>query len=87
MPWLRVGRAMHPSFLYEIAFHLVAFTLLWRVRRGEFRAGELLTLYLAGYAVFRFVVEFVRANELVALGLTRSQWFCSRRGPWSLRAR
>jgi phosphatidylglycerol---prolipoprotein diacylglyceryl transferase len=69
------GVAMHPSFLYEIAFHLAAFAaLLWlKPRIGV--PGELLTLYLAGYATFRFAVEFTRANEPVWLDLTRPQWF------------
>ncbi len=80
-PGCASGDAMHPSFLYEIAFHVVAFVLLWRWRRRPVRPGELLTLYLAAYAVFRFGVEFVRANELVALDLTRSQWFLLAVGP------
>ena len=32
-------------------------------------------LYVAGYAVFRFLVEFVRGNEMVWAGLTRPQLF------------
>jgi hypothetical protein len=31
--------------------------------------------------VFRFAVEFVRGNEVVAWGLTRSQWFLLATGP------
>ena len=69
------GAPMHPSFLYEIAFHLAAFAaLLWLKARIK-APGELLTLYLAGYAGFRFAVEFARANETVWLDLTRPQWF------------
>jgi prolipoprotein diacylglyceryltransferase len=66
---------MHPSFGYEIVFHLVAFVALVRLRHRVTAPGELLTLYLAGYATFRFAVEFTRANEVVAAGLTRGQWF------------
>jgi prolipoprotein diacylglyceryltransferase len=69
------GVPMHPSFVYEIVFHLVAFALLLTLRSRVTAPGELLTLYLAGYATFRFGVEFVRANEVVAAGLTRGQWF------------
>jgi prolipoprotein diacylglyceryltransferase len=71
----RPGVPMHPSFLYEIVFHLVAFGVLLWLRPRITAPGELLTLYLAGYAVFRFGVEFTRANDVVALGLTRGQWF------------
>lgn len=70
------GVPLHPSFLYEIAFQLAAFAVLWFwLRRRPIAAGELLTLYILGYAVFRFAVEFVRGNEVVWLGLTRPQLF------------
>ncbi|BCI54866.1 diacylglyceryl transferase [Mycolicibacterium litorale] len=69
------GQAMHPSFLYEIAFQLAAFVILLWLRDRIHRPGELFVLYIAGYAAFRFLVEFTRANETVWLDLTRPQWF------------
>lgn len=70
------GVALHPSFVYEIAFHAAAFAVLWFYLRHRLTApGETLTLYLAGYGVFRFLVEFVRGNEVVWEGLTRPQLF------------
>jgi prolipoprotein diacylglyceryltransferase len=70
------GVPLHPSFLYEIAFHAVAFCLLWFWLRHRLTApGETLTLYLAGYGLFRFGVEFVRGNEVVWAGVTRPQLF------------
>jgi len=69
------GLPMHPSFLYEIAFQLAMFAALYWAKPRLERPGELFTLYLAGYAVFRFGVEFTRANEPVWLDLTRPQWF------------
>lgn len=70
------GVALHPSFAYEIAFHAVAFVVLWCWLRYRLQApGETLTLYLAGYGMFRFLVEFVRGNEVVWQGLTRPQLF------------
>lgn len=74
-PGCATGAAMHPSFAYEIAFHLLAFAVLLRLRGRPLPAGETLTLYLAAYGTFRFLVEFTRANETVWLGLTRPQWF------------
>ncbi|MEP7333952.1 MAG: prolipoprotein diacylglyceryl transferase family protein, partial [Terracoccus sp.] len=52
------GVPLHPSFAYEIVFHLIALALLlrWRDRLAE--PAGLFTLYVAGYAVFRFLVEF-----------------------------
>lgn len=70
------GVGLHPSFLYEIAFHSVAFALLWFwLRHLGLGAGETLTLYIGAYAVFRFLVEFVRGNEVAWLGMTRPQLF------------
>lgn len=70
------GVPLHPSFLYEIAFQAVAFLLLWLwLRHRPIAAGELLTLYIAAYGIFRFSVEFVRGNEVVWMGMTRPQLF------------
>jgi phosphatidylglycerol---prolipoprotein diacylglyceryl transferase len=67
------GVPRHPSFAYEIAFQLAAFVVLLRLHPRDHR--DLFTLYLAGYAIFRFLVEFVRGNEVVFAGLTRPQLF------------
>jgi phosphatidylglycerol---prolipoprotein diacylglyceryl transferase len=71
----RPGVPMHPSFGYEIAFQLLAFAAVLWLRPRVSVPGALFTFYLGGYAVFRFAVEFTRANEVVALGLTRGQLF------------
>ena len=70
------GVPLHPSFVYEIAFHAVAFALLWFwLRHRDIAAGETLTLYIAAYGIFRFCVEFVRGNEVAWTGFTRPQLF------------
>ncbi len=69
------GIALHPSFGYEIAFHVVAFLVIWRLRDALTRRGDLFVGYVAAYAIFRFGVEFVRGNEVVWAGLTRPQLF------------
>lgn len=74
-PGCVAGVAMHPSFLYEIAFQLAMFGILLWLRTRVTHPGELFIIYVAGYAMFRFFVEFVRANDTVWLGLTRPQWF------------
>ncbi|OBB57798.1 diacylglyceryl transferase [Mycobacterium sp. 852013-51886_SCH5428379] len=73
-PGCLTGAAMHPSFLYEIAFQLTAFVVLLWLRDRVHRPGELFVLYITAYAAFRFIVEFVRANDTVWLNLTRPQW-------------
>lgn len=70
------GVPLHPSFVYEIAFHAVSFVVLWQVLRHRLTApGETLVLYLAAYGVFRFFVEFLRGNDVAWAGLSRPQLF------------
>jgi prolipoprotein diacylglyceryltransferase len=70
------GVPLHPSFVYEIAFHLAAFAVIWLwLRRRTLPPGETFVWYVAAYGVFRFLVELVRGNEVVWEGLTRPQLF------------
>lgn len=74
-PGCVAGVPMHPSFLYEIVFCLLAFAALLWLRDRIDAPGETFVLFLAAYAVFRFGVEFTRANPPDLWGLTRSQVF------------
>jgi phosphatidylglycerol---prolipoprotein diacylglyceryl transferase len=67
------GGPMHPSMLYEIAFNLVAAALIIRFGRRVPVPGDLLKLYLLAAFLFRYLVEFVRGNEVQLLGLTGPQ--------------
>jgi len=70
------GVALHPSFLYEIAFHVTMFVaLLFYFRPRITVEGDLFKIYLLSYAVFRFFVEFVRGNVVMWHGLSGSQLF------------
>jgi prolipoprotein diacylglyceryltransferase len=67
------GGPMHPSMLYEIGFNLGAFGLIsWKGTLLPIR-GDTVKAYLLAYAVFRFLIEFVRGNEVQWLGLTGPQ--------------
>ena len=64
------------SFLYEIVFQLACFAVIWwGLRHRGLPPGEIFVWYVAAYGVFRFLVEFVRGNEVVWGGLTRPQLF------------
>jgi phosphatidylglycerol:prolipoprotein diacylglycerol transferase len=67
------NQRMHPSMLYEIAFHMIAFALILRFRHRVMVQGDTLKLYLLAAVVFRFLVEFVRANPEKFWGLTSAQ--------------
>ena len=58
------GSLRHPSQLYE-AFSegIVLFAVLWMLRRRKAFKGLMLPIYLGGYAVARFIVEFFRQPD------------------------
>ena len=60
--------------MIESAFHASMAVLLWRLQRVEALRWQLLKLYLAAYAVFRFGIEFVRTEPRIAWGLTAYQF-------------
>jgi phosphatidylglycerol:prolipoprotein diacylglycerol transferase len=64
---------VHPTQLYEAAFlgGLGCLLLRWRKRRAP--DALVLGRYLALTGTARFLIEFVRINERVALGLTLAQ--------------
>jgi phosphatidylglycerol---prolipoprotein diacylglyceryl transferase len=55
--------AVHPTQLYEVAAMLVAFAILWSLRRWRRPVGWLFGLYLVFAGVERFLVEIVRAKD------------------------
>jgi phosphatidylglycerol:prolipoprotein diacylglycerol transferase len=66
------GVTVHPTPIYEtLTMGLVAL-LLWRLR-DRVRPGVLFASYLVLGGLERFLVEFVRRNADVALGLTAAQ--------------
>jgi prolipoprotein diacylglyceryltransferase len=72
-----VGYLVHPTPLYDAGFNLLWFAVLIALRdHPRMQNGNLLKFGLAGYAVFRFFVEFVRNNQVLAFGLTGQQFFC-----------
>src|SRR5690242_11994354 len=67
------GVRVHPTPLYEAAAYLGIFALLWRLRREPAPDGTIFALYLVLSGAARFLVEFVRINPRIALGLTEAQ--------------
>jgi phosphatidylglycerol---prolipoprotein diacylglyceryl transferase len=63
---------VHPTPVYETLAMGLGAWLLWQLR-DRFRAGVLFAIYLVYAGSERFLVEFVRRNSDVALGLTTAQ--------------
>ena len=64
--------AVHPTPVYETLASLLIFALLWRLRR-RIAPLNLFGLYLVLAGAERFLVELIRRNDAVLLGLTQPQ--------------
>jgi len=85
VPWSMVfpqsgtAIARHPSQLYQMALEgLLLFALLWLFARKPRPTGQISGLFLMGYGVLRFLVEYTREPDaflgLLAAGLSMGQW-------------
>jgi len=84
LPWAMVfpqvdGLARHPSQLYEFLLEgLLLFALVWFYSRRWRPLGAVSGVFLAGYGVLRFLVEFTREPDsflgLLTLELSMGQW-------------
>jgi phosphatidylglycerol:prolipoprotein diacylglycerol transferase len=69
VPWAMVfpgggPSPRHPSQLYEVALEgVLLFVILWRLKDCGFRPGSIVCLFLAGYGILRFFVEFFREPD------------------------
>jgi phosphatidylglycerol:prolipoprotein diacylglycerol transferase len=74
-PWPHpAGIAVHPTALYEMVALLGIFVLLLHLRSRVAPAGALFSIYLLLASATRLLVETVRTNTPVVLGLTEAQW-------------
>ncbi len=60
--------AVHPTQLYEVAIMLVAFAVLWGLRKRDYPIGWIFGLYLVFAGVERFLIEILRAKDDRFLG-------------------
>ncbi|MFF9487852.1 prolipoprotein diacylglyceryl transferase [Streptomyces sp. NPDC014676] len=66
----------HPTFLYESLWCVgVALLVIWADRRFKLGHGRAFALYVAGYCVGRFWIEYMRVDEAHhILGLRLNNW-------------
>jgi phosphatidylglycerol---prolipoprotein diacylglyceryl transferase len=87
LPWVMVfpqsGSKMprHPSQLYQMALEgLLLFAVMWFYARKPRPTGRVGALFLMGYGVCRFVVEYFREPDTflqaLPLNLSMGQWLC-----------
>jgi phosphatidylglycerol---prolipoprotein diacylglyceryl transferase len=63
---------VHPTPVYETLASLLIFWFLWRIRKRS-APLQIFGLYLVLAGAERFLVEFIRRNDAVLLGLTQPQ--------------
>lgn len=71
----------HPSQLYHVVLEgILLFVIILLVRHFKPAKGTLGGVFLLGYGVARFIVEFFREPDahlgVLALGMTMGQWLC-----------
>jgi prolipoprotein diacylglyceryltransferase len=64
----------YPAQLYETISMLVLIGLLLSFQPYRRHDGQVMVLFLLGYAVHRFFNESIRIEPTYAMGLTLSQW-------------
>lgn len=67
----------HPTFLYESIWNLLVLgLLLWAGNRyaDKLIHGDIFLLYLIGYPIGRFLVEFLRLDSSTVIGININQW-------------
>ena len=65
---------VHPTPVYETIAMFIVFVVLWKLRHRLSAPWQLFGLWCVLQSVERFLVEFLRLNDPVALGLTLPQW-------------
>jgi len=72
------GMALHPVMIYESLLNLLAFFILWSLRKKLYKDGFLAAIYLIFYSLIRSFVTQFRADDLYLWGMDhagKSYWF------------
>ncbi|MBA7625300.1 Phosphatidylglycerol--prolipoprotein diacylglyceryl transferase [subsurface metagenome] len=67
------GIGLHPTQVYEIAFLLIAFGVLFPLRKRFQPDGSLFLIYLSAYSAWRVGVGFLRDGTSFLFGLHQAQ--------------
>lgn len=63
----------HPTPIYEFIFAVIILAILWKYRKKFVNDGKLFGLYLILTSAARLLVEFIRLNPRIMLGLSEAQ--------------
>jgi len=60
------GRLLHPAQIYEAVLNYILFLVLWNRRKSIQYNGQIFMMYLIGFSMNRFIIEFFRTNPMIA---------------------
>lgn len=63
----------HPTPVYEFIICALMFWFLWRIRKNISPTGKLFMIYLVLAGSERFLIEFIRINPRIFIGLSEAQ--------------
>ena len=63
------GAYYQPTFLYESIWNLLGVAFLLYLRRVNLRQGEIFMAFAIWYSVGRFVIEYMRTDQLLFFGI------------------
>jgi phosphatidylglycerol:prolipoprotein diacylglycerol transferase len=72
------GQHLHPTQIYATLANLVLCAVLARAYLRPHRLGQIIALYVAGYSLYRFLIESLRKGytaDVLAFGFTDAQVF------------
>ena len=72
------GINRYPIALYEVVFGIILFIFIMKLQknRNPLPSGSLFKIFMLSYFLFRFVIEFIKPNEFLLLGLSSIQYLC-----------
>ncbi len=77
LPWavdFGDGIPRHPTQLYESVVMAAAAVVLGRLSRRPHREGDVFKLFMTTYFALRLLVDFLKPEPAILLGLTSLQW-------------
>lgn len=71
-----LGQSFFPIQLCEAFLNLILFIIIFTYSRHERKPGKIIGMYLIGYGIERFILEFFRYDSIrgIFFGLSTSQW-------------
>lgn len=63
---------VYPTSVYETVMALACFGVLWAIRKHPFKAGWLFAVYLLMAGLERLLIEQIRVNPVLELGMLRA---------------